>query len=964
VSELAPDDAIAIVGAAVHVPQADTIEAFIDIVLDGREALTEVPADADPASQPDLVTRRPILTDVEAFDPEYFGYSRREAVAIDPQHRHFLMCCRSLLYSSGTDHKRLPRIGVIASCDENQYLSNVLTGHVKGLVSDFERYVSSDKDFLATRVSYALGLTGPAFTVQTACSSSLVAAHLAVQSLIRDECDACIAGGVSIQIPHGRPYRYVSDMIYSPDGSCRPFDAGANGTNLGSGAAAVLLKRLPDAVKNCDRVVAIIRASRLNNDGRRKMSYTAPSPSGQQDVLIDALRRSRINVEHLKFVETHGTATKLGDPVEFAALKAAVAKFTGATNFCALTGIKANFGHLSCAAGVAGLIKAALCLERRVVPPLTNFTKPSDLIRLEGSAFRTLDRAERYEDVAGAAIVSSFGIGGTNAVMVLEGHSAGEEPRARRDGEQACLVTMSDDKPAHLSRNLHRLAEQLRRPERDPRRFTGMARRLSMSGRYRGTVVMSSHGQTTVFSAPTPKFSNACACFVFPGQGMLEPSAYLGMYRTSRTFQAHLDHCEARFCRHAATSFRDLYWSNQAPNVDLADPLVAHPFIFSAQVALAETLKEFGFAPRYVLGHSLGEFAALTIGGRLGLDDAVRLVWTRANTLARAPKGRMLVVSGVDRDIARSFARDGVYVAAENGPRQIVFSGEAEPILNLERDLKLRLMSGGSSVNITLLPNNRPSHTPLIAPYLEELKQEAASVRLHDGLAVISTLTGKPFDAGENFVDYLCRQITGTVRFADALDHAASDGANVFVEIGHSFTTNHMLGGGTFAVPALDKIEGEDQVRFLSSVGKLWAAGLNGDIERVVPEGGPAEFLPPYAFATTRCWPETAAVDEKNGAARDSENAISPARPPTSPDGQASGADEHKIVAAFRSALGDDSLDRESDFFAHGGHSLLAVSVCAKMREEDDVPIDLATLFALRTPRRIHEWLVAGGGRQ
>ena len=428
------DSAIAIIGMAGRFPGARNVPEFWRNLKNGVEGVrpftdAELQASgvsADELAQPDYVKSGVVLKDLDKFDAAFFGFSPKDASIMDPQHRIFLECAWEALEDAGHVPENFEgSIGVFAGSGMNSYLIHNLLTNARLVASAglfLLRQTGNDKDVLATRVSYELNLRGPSINVQTACSTSLVAVHLACQSLLSQECDMALAGGVTIEFPHGRGYLYREGEILSRDGHCRSFDADSSGTVFASGAGIVVLRRLDDALAERDTIYAVILGSAINNDGARKVGYLAPSVDGQSEVIAEALGVAGVAARDISYVETHGTGTKVGDPIEIKALTQAFRQSTATRGYCAIGSLKTNIGHLDAAAGVAGLIKTVMALRHRQIPPSLHFRRPNPLIDFENSPFYVNTglmewNAERGKRRAG---VTSLGIGGTNAHVVLE----------------------------------------------------------------------------------------------------------------------------------------------------------------------------------------------------------------------------------------------------------------------------------------------------------------------------------------------------------------------------------------------------------------------------------------------------------------------------------------------------------------------------------------------------------------
>ena len=943
---------VAIVGVDIRVPGANNERDFLSLVLDNREALTEVDLPSgglvDEPTKP-WVTRRPILQDVEQFDPEQFSLSFRDSVLMDPQHRMFLLACRSVLHQAGHDYRRQANVGVFASCDESQYQRHILSQSKQYESPIFEKYLSGDRDFLATRISYHLGLSGPAFSVQSACSSSLVAIHLAAQSLAAGECDAALAGGVSLQLPQGQPYRYHSEMIYSRDGSCRPFDSKADGTNLSSGLGVVFLKRYDDALRDEDRIIAVLRGTGVNNDGRRKMSFSSPSPAGQQDALLRALRNADIDVETLKFVETHGTATKLGDPVEFSSLSSVISKLTSKKNFCALSGIKANVGHLGYASGVVGFIKAALCLEQGIAPGMTNFESPSKFIRLEGSPFVIDKLPHRFEDGPAAAVVSSLGAGGTNAFAVIERQMPQDSLLEEVDAGYQ-LIAVTDDQKSSAERNANSVSNHLLEKTVSASCAAAVGMKLAAFGGFRAAVVVAP-GSHEVIAAAKVIGKRPKVCFVLPGQGNQRPGAFQSLYQRNAAFRSAFDRCDELFAPILQTSLAAVMWSgSRESELLLEETKYVQAVVFTLEYSLIAALADAGLVPDRLVGHSFGEIVALAVAGVLSLTDAVTVVSMRGNCLNAAPDGRMLFVAGLSYADISHYLVPGVYVAAKNGPRQFVLSGEPAAILGVAAGLH------DKGFKTTLLKNTRQFHTPHVKDCLEPLAATGDSIKLMDGgIDIVSTVTGRPLLSSDlaSFGNYLVEHASQPVLFDDALRVAAED-TDIFLEIGDSFICNHLLAEDRVALRLVDKNHADEYQSFLSSTARLWTLGVGIDLGKINVSRRPKSVVPGYAFALKRCWPDDLEPSETSKVG---------ATPPVAQATTVRATDDiDAVITVFRNTLGLASIGATSDFFDHGGHSLSAISLCEDLKLSCGFELSLNNLLALRTPQRICEFVAAAPG--
>ena len=631
---------IAVIGMSARFPGAPDIETFWQNLTGGtdsirrwtREELRQNGATAAEIDLPDFVRAAEPLDGADRFDAGFFGYSPAEAEILDPQQRIFLECAWHALENAGyAGSRNRGAIGIYASAGINTYLLNLYdNARIRETVSGYELFVANDKDFLTTRAAYKLDLRGPAVTVQTACSSSLVAVHSAVQSLIAGECDMALAGGVSLSWSSG--YRAREGGILSKDGHCRAFDSRSTGTVPGSGIGLVVLKRLDDAIADGDTISAVILGSAINNDGALKASFTAPQVDSQAAVIADAQAAAGIDAASIGYVETHGTGTALGDPIEIAALSQAFRQSTDSCGFCAVGSVKTNIGHLDTAAGIAGFIKAVLALKHRKIPPSLHFEKPNPQIDFDASPFfvNTTLRDWVTGSTPRRAGVSSFGIGGTNAHLILEEPPRPSVAPATRDPQ---LLVLSARSATALQASTEALARHLEQGNAaDVADIAFTLREGRQAFNYRQWVVasdiktaasklrgLSDYSQTARGKAPEP-------ILLFPGQG----SQYLAMGKTLYAglpeFRAHFDECAMVLSRLLDQDFRAWLF---AGDIDVHSTNLTQPGLFTVEYALARTWMSFGLKPRALHGHSIGEYVAACLAGIFDLQTALEIVVER-----------------------------------------------------------------------------------------------------------------------------------------------------------------------------------------------------------------------------------------------------------------------------------------------------------------------------------------------
>ncbi|HUP71407.1 MAG TPA: beta-ketoacyl synthase N-terminal-like domain-containing protein [Acidimicrobiales bacterium] len=868
---------VAIVGMAGRFPGAADVDAFWQRVAHGEDCLEDL-SEADlvarhvPARSvhdPHYVRRSGILDDVDRFDAGFFGIGPRDAALMDPQHRLFYETAWEALESAGHIPERFDgAIGVFAGCGMNTYLVNNLLTH-PGLLDQVGwfllRHTANDKDFLTTGVSYRLDLRGPSVNVQTACSTSLVAVHLAVQSLLSMESDMALAGGVTIEVPHGVGYQYHEGEILAPDGRCRAFDAESAGTVLTSGVGVVALRRLSDALRDRDPVLAVVRGTAVNNDGHRKVGYLAPSVDGHADVVREALAVAGISSDSITLVEAHGTGTAVGDPIEFAALNAAFATDQQAT--CWLGSIKPNIGHLDTAAGVASVIKVVQALRHRYKPPLANFTAPSPLIDVANSPFVISGQGESWtSDTPRRAGISSLGVGGTNAHAIVE---EAPPPVPSDPGLAIQPLALSARSEAALERVAHDLADHLERHpgvELADVAFTlGTGRRAHARRR---VVVARSHSEAIeVLRSGDRKRSIVESAadspprvvFLFPGGG----SQYVGMAseldeRFATFHEARREGIELAQ-RFAGIDLAALM-SPSADPAALRDPVASLAAVFVTEVSLARQWMAFGVEPDAIVGHSLGEYAAALLAGVFSFEDAMHLVVTRARLMGRASgtNAAMLAVPMTEHELT-PLLDASISLAAVNAGDECVVSGTGDAIDALVARLASR------DVSSTRIPLNAAAHSHLLDPVLDEFEAAVRSVALHEPTRrYVSNLTGTWILAAQaTDPRYWVDHLRGTVRFEAGLRNALDEGPAITFELGPGQTlTSYARRQDPRPVAAVSALRHandtiDDTSFALVSAGRLWAAGASVEVERFLGAGARNRLrLPTYPFERERYWIE------------------------------------------------------------------------------------------------------------
>ncbi|MFM9442629.1 type I polyketide synthase [Streptomyces acidiscabies] len=838
----AGEERVAIVGMACRYPGSADVSAFWESLRKGADGISRFTTDEltaagvaeQVARHPDYVPARGVLPGGDLFDWSLFGYSPGESARMDPQQRVFLETAFTALEDAGLDTRRADTwIGVYAGCDVPR--------------ADFEtdedlatEMLARDKDFLATRVAYKLGLRGPAMTVQTACSTSLVATHLAAQSLLNHECDAALAGGVSLRLPPAGGYRYRSGGIASQDGHCRPFDAAADGTVPSNGVGIIVLKRLSDAVRDGDRIVAVLRGSALNNDGSEKIGYTTPSVPGQREVIALAHEQAGVSSDDITYVEAHGTGTAVGDPVELAGLKAAFADTSDAgtrPERCWLGAVKSNIGHTGSAAGVAGIIKTALMLHHRTLVPNAHFDEPAEA--LADSPFQVCREARPWPGEGPLfAGVSSFGIGGTNAHIVLEspppppGRAAERVPAAPR------LLPLSAPTEAGLDRLRDSLAERLAAPDAprlDDTSWTLATARRRFPVRAAHVVTDATEGwdalRGTAVAVRAPQSSEAARqagiVMTMPGQSVLRAGsgraahALLPRFRTA--FDRIREEALDRFGIDVATCLdpaADPGWLDDTRNQQVALLALGH--------ALAEQLAAWDIRPTALLGNSSGEYVAATLAGLWDLSDALTVVHARGQAMAEAPEGRMVAVSlSPQRAAALAARHDGVGVAVD-APGHVIVSGRVAAAEAFTADLERQ------GIEFTVLRAPLASHSAVMADAADAMRAVLAGVTTRPlRVPVVSNVTGD-WLTDEQAADpgYWAAHLCTTVQLTQGIGTLLDGPSALALELGPGTTMSRFLrahpawGGDRAAVPTLGRVAAQEEASVLGAVGRLWERGL------------------------------------------------------------------------------------------------------------------------------------------
>jgi amino acid adenylation domain-containing protein len=799
------NDALAIVGMSGRFPGAADLGRFWQNLTQGKESirffdedeLLEAGVPTELLSRPDYVGAKGMLDHADLFAASFFGFTPREAELLDPQQRIFLECAYHALENAAYDSTRyVGPIGVFAGTSLNTYAAAL---HARPdlieTIGGMQAFIDSDKDHLATRVSYKLNLRGPSVSVQTACSTSLVAVHLACRSLLDHECDLALAGGVSVNVPLASGYVYQQDGVTSPDGHCRAFDAQARGTVGGDGVGVVVLKRLDEAIADGDVIHAVVKGSAINNDGTAKVGYTAPSIDGQAEVIALAMAAAKVEPESIQYIETHGTGTSLGDPIEVRALSKVFSERTEQRGFCALGSLKPNIGHLDAAAGVSGLIKATLALRHGQLPPSLHYREPNPEIDFAASPFyvnaalRDWPASDQPGMRTRRAGVSSFGIGGTNAHVVLEESPRIGDGSASRPWQTLMLSARSPAALDEMARNLAQALKQEKGTALADVAYTLQVgrqehehRRVIWANDREQAIAALEDGLPRQLATAHTAGGQVPVVFMFPGQGTQHPLMGQELYRTEDVFRETVDRCAELFAPRLGFDLRELLYPNEA-NEEHAErlrrPAAAQAALFTVELALAHLWMHWGVTPTACMGHSIGEYVAACVCGVLTVEDAVRLVALRGEVMEEAPAGAMLAVSrGADR--IASLLGNGLSIAATNAPELCVVSGHTDRIVQLEEKLR------AEKIDCQILHTGGAFHSELMEGVCEPLTAEARRIQVNPPrIPFVSNVTGTWITQDElQDPGYWGRHARSTVRFADGVAKLLELSGPVLLEVG------------------------------------------------------------------------------------------------------------------------------------------------------------------------------------
>ncbi|HEX3525459.1 MAG TPA: amino acid adenylation domain-containing protein [Thermoanaerobaculia bacterium] len=1004
-----PTGDIAIIGRAGRFPDARNVDELWQNLSAGKcsvrnftdEELLQAGVSHEELAQENYVRAGTVLEGMDLFDASFFGFTPREAEIMDPQQRFLLECAVEALENAGyASEKYTGKIGVFAGKGTSLYLLEHLVHRPElfqklGIMPIVNL---NEKDHATTLVSYKLNLTGPSVNINTTCSTSLVAVHSACQSLLNEECEIALAGGVSFVSTLKRSgYLYYDGHILSREGLCRAFSDDADGSIFGNGVGLVVLKPLAAALRDGDMIHAVIKGSAINNDGSLKVGYTAPNLHGQADVIARAQAMGGVSPDSIQLLEAHGTGTHLGDPIEFGALRKVFGGPRPDGSRCALGSVKTNIGHLDAAAGVAGLIKVVEALKHKKIPATLHAAVPNRKIDFTDSPFYL--GAELADWQAGTeprrAGVSSFGVGGTNAHIVVE-----EAPPVaeRRTVGGAQLLPLSAKSNRSLRQMTQELAVELgRRPDLslEDVAFTLQVGRNAY--KYRSFLVCDSLGDarreleegSRLRIAEQNEGQTPSVAFLFPGQGAQQRGLTSELYETQPAFRSALDQCAEIVQQYTEENIIDYLYAKRHDDalgdLDIDQTIITQPLLFAVEYALARFWESLGIRPTAMLGHSLGEYVAACIAGVFSLEEVLSLIVVRGQLLQSLEPGRMLAVSCGEAQLRDLLEESACSLAAVNGQMQCVVSGANSDIEILQGRLE------AAEISSRVLRTSHAFHSAMVEPILDTYEQCVAEVkRNRPAIPFISNVSGTWITEEQaTSPSYWARHMRETVRFGDGAQELLELGSCIMLEVGpgHSLSTlvNRRAGASLErAVPTLGydrSLPGERQA-VLDAIGRLWLHGIDIDWARLHKDAQPKRVpLPSYAFDRKRFWIErgpglgrmAAAAAASTGGeigteapAKDEplEVLAAYARPELQTTYVAPGNEiEAKLVEIWQCYLGIENIGVRDNFFELGGDSLLATRVYAQIKKELDVELPAGKMFEFATIRHMYLFIATSNNQ-
>lgn len=866
---------IAIIGISGRFPKADSVDELWQNLKNGKECiqffsekeLLESGVEPTTLKNNNYVKAKAQINNIDMFDSAFFGFTPKEAEITDPQHRLFLEHSWQALENAGYDISNYEGlIGVFAGQGINNYFINHINNNESSVLNPIEASINNIGDTLCTRVSYKLNLKGPSLTVQTACSTSLVSVHMGCQSLLLNECDMAIAGGVKVISPRNHGYLYSKGGITSPDGHCRAFDSKSAGMVPGEGIGIVVLKRLEDAFEDGDHIYSIIRGSAINNDGSLKIGFTAPSIEGQSNAISDAISLSGIEPQSVNYIETHGTGTNLGDPVEIEALRTAFGSET--KNQTAIGSVKTNLGHLDSAAGVTGLIKTVLMLNHKKLVPSLHFETPNPKCRFENKQFFVNTEYKDWErnGLPRRAGVSSFGIGGTNAHVILEEAPEVEKSNIGRKYKMLFLSAKSEQALDNATKNLEKHLKENSPISLNDTAYTLQVGRKSFS--YRRALVVNNIndaldklGSIKEYKSNIYDGTKKKIIFMFSGQGSQYVGMAQGLYKSEPYFYMEVEKCLNILSNYSTINLKEIILGELDPNLlkeKINDTRITQPLLFIIEYSLAKLLTHWGVNPDMMIGHSIGEYVAACISGVFNENDAIKIVAKRGELMQSMPTGKMLSVP-INPDEIKKIISNDLDIAAYNTSNSCVVSGEYQSI----EDTKKTFQKNG--VHFVELKTSHAFHSSMMEPILSEFERTFDKVQLHPPTTPFISNVSGTWISNEEAISpsYWSKHLRNTVQFEKGISVLLQQERSIFIEMGPgrtlcSFVNQHTAKKEIHEVVNLlrhPKESKNDNFMLMEQICHLWMHGVKINWNNFYEEEKRQRIpLPTYPFERQRHW--------------------------------------------------------------------------------------------------------------
>jgi acyl transferase domain-containing protein/thioesterase domain-containing protein len=945
---------IAVIGMACRFPGANNIDEYWANLLKGKETiklfkdeeLQDYEIDYDKLKKnPNFVPARGVLENIDEFDAHFFGISPPEATLTDPQHRIWLETVWAAFENAGCNpYDDKGNIGVYAGGYVNTYLlNNVLRDPLRyenyirlRTTESFQITTSNDISHLPTKTAYQFNLKGPAVNVQTACSTSLVAIAQACNSLYSFESDVCIAGGVCILTPQESGYIYQEGAIPSPDGHCRPFDAKGQGTVFSNGVGVVVLKRIEDAIKDKDHIYAVVDGWALNNDGNKKVSYTAPSVQGQEEVILMAQSFAGIKAEDMGYIEAHGTATNLGDPIEMKALSNAFSRTTSEKQFCGIGSVKSNIGHTDAAAGVASFIKICLAAHHKTIPPTINYETPNPYINFNDSPFYVNDKLNKWTSDKKLVIgVSSFGIGGTNAHLIIE-----EPPQVKSKDtitaiEKTFVLPLSAKSKTSLIKRKSQLQEYLSENKEislydvNHSLWQGRSHMVYRSATIADSVRNIVEGNIEVVEGKAIENISAYT-FMFPGQGAQFTLMGKSLYEENKAFKTIVDHGFSLFKEETGVSLEELVFPSLASKdaeKELTKTIYTQAALFIFEFALAKVLIDDGITPKYLIGHSIGEFTAAALAGVFDFETALKVVIKRGQLMQSMPSGTMFAVKSSYQDLA--IIKNNLFeIAAENAPESCTISFKTNDTEQVKNVL------GQADIRFIPLNTSHAFHSEAFDPILEEFAAFIETCTTHaPQIPFISCCSGDFISDDEAMSgEYWAKQLRNTVLFSKGISAIQSIENTLFIEVGPNSHLSSNVKASSVNIEQKTSIltlgrPGTNPSNIIKRIkANIWCCTSKQFIDF---ETGSADAkkipLPTYPFDKKRYW-----INHKyeNGL-----NAIADSNTEQTKEMESHDDIANLLLTIWKKRFGRDDITLTDNFNDLGGESMLAFSLISDIEK-------------------------------